>query len=237
MIRMGALPFASPAEESARKRASMLASSAPIAVEFDRRIVARFDAAGVARARRALSFARSLAAATADHPSIDVYMSHPLRIALSCLDLAPDAGPGAVETALLHNAFEIGGVDEGALAAAGFRPDLGAEIRLLTIERARETDRAYLARFYDAIARHGAMLSLVRCVDKLDNLLGAAAIADPAVHASYVGLAEEFVGPMATRLDSAFGAYFAAVVAQARAHGPDPAFAARAAAYANGAAA
>jgi (p)ppGpp synthase/HD superfamily hydrolase len=236
-MRIAALPFESPAAESARKRASMLAPSAPIVAAFERRIAARFDAAGAARVRKALAFARSLTAATGDHPSIDVYLTHPLRIALFCLDLAPDWDAAGIETALLHNAFEIGGVDEAALAAAGFRADLGAEIRLLTIERAHETDRAYLAGFYGAIEARGPALSLIRCVDKLDNLMGAAAIADPAVHASYIALAEEFVAPMAARLDSAFGAYFATLAAHARAAGPDPGFAVRAAAYAKGQAA
>lgn len=236
-MRIAALPFESPAAESARKRVSLLAPSAPIVAAFERRIAARFDASGAARVRQAFAFARSLTAATGDHPSIDVYLTHPLRIALFCLDLAPDWDAAGIETALLHNAFEIGGVDEAALAAVGFRPDLGAEIRLLTIERARETDRVYLAGFYGAIEGRGPALSLIRCVDKLDNLMGAAAIADPGVHASYIALAEEFVAPMAARLDPAFGAYFAAIAAHARAAGPDPGFAARAAAYANGAAA
>ncbi len=221
------MPFDTPDIEAARKRASMLESASDLAVALDARVRDVLGETGATRVARAYGFAQRQATTTGDHPSIVLYMSHPLRIALFCLALAPAPDATLVETALLHNAFEVSGLDEVELVAAGFAPDLAHDVRLLTIDRAREADLAYLAEFYGAIEARGPGLSLLRCLDKLDNLLGAAAIGDAATHRSYVDLAEHFVRPMAERLDPNFGAYFAAVVAQARAHGPDPAFAKR----------
>lgn len=231
------LPFDTPDIEAARKRASMLESASDLAAALDARVRDVLGEAGATRVARAYDFAQRQAAATGDHPSIALYMSHPLRIALFCLALAPDPDAALVETALLHNAFEVSGLDEAALIAAGFAADLAHDVRLLTIDRAHETDLAYLKRFYGAIEARGPHLALLRCVDKLDNLLGAAAIDDAQIHRSYVDLAERFVGPMAGRLEPEFGAYFDAVVAQARAHGPDPAFAKRLKDFTAGAAA
>lgn len=231
------LPFASPQDESARKRNSMLMPAHDLAAALDARVREVCGKAGALRVARAYEFARRQAATTSDHPSIALYMSHPLRIALFCLALTPEPDAAIVETALLHNAFEVSGLDETDLVAAGFASDLAGDVRLLTIDRAYESDPAYLTRFYGAIEARGPRLSLLRCVDKLDNLLGAAAIGDAAMHRSYVDLAERFVGPMAARLDPDFGTYFAGVVAQARAHGPDPEFAKRLAAFTTGEAA
>jgi hypothetical protein len=237
MVLRRPLPFEAPEIESARKRTSMLEPAFDLAATLDARVRDACGEAGRARVAYAYDFARRQAATTGDHPSIALYMSHPLRIALFCLALAPVSDPALLETALVHNAFEVSGLDEAGLVAAGFGPDLAHDVRLLTINRACEADLAYLDEFYGAIEARGPGLSLLRCLDKLDNLLGAAAIGDAATHRSYVDLAERFVRPMAERLDPEFGAYFAAVVAQARAHGPDSAFAKRLKDFTAGAAA
>lgn len=231
------LPFAAPSVESVRKRASMLETASDLAATLNTRTREAFGDAGAARVARAYDFAVRQAAATGDHPSIALYMSHPLRIALFCLALEPEPDAALAETALLHNVFEVSGLDEAGVIAAGFAPELAQDVRLLTIDRAHETDPAYLTRFYGAIEARGHRLSLLRCIDKLDNLFGAAAIADAPTHHSYVDLAERFVGPMAARLDPEFGVYFAAVVDEARAYGPDPAFAEHLKEFTTGAAA
>lgn len=228
------LPFQSPPVEAARKRVAMLETTHDLAETLVSRVREMLGEQSAAQIARSYDFARQQSAATGDHPSIALYMSHPLRIALYCLDLSPAPNSALLETALLHNVFEVSGLDEASLVAAGFAPDLARDVRLLTIDRARETDLVYLAGFYGAIEGRGPDLSLLRCIDKLDNLLGAAAIGDTLVHRSYVDLAERFVQPMAARLDPAFGDYFSAVVAQARADGPDPAFAGRLAAFTSG---
>lgn len=214
----------SPAEEMTRKRGSMLTSSRQLADELFGKISLRLGQEALNRIRSVYEFALSLSATTAHHPSIAAYMSHPVRIAHFSVDLSDEPTLPAIEIALIHNVYETSGLDEVKLEKAGFSAAIASDVRLLTIDRKHEKDRAYLRAFYSAIERRGPRLSEIRCLDKLDNLLGASAIESEEEHRSYVDLAEEFVEPMARRLSPVFGDYFAEVVDIARASGPDPVF-------------
>jgi (p)ppGpp synthase/HD superfamily hydrolase len=147
---------------------------------------------------------------------IFLYLSHPLRVARLVLDLHPAPTPDLGVIGVLHNVFEVCAKDERDLVDAGFSSEVASAIRLLTIDRQRETDPGYLADFYGAIEAHSEGLALVRCADKLDNLLGLELLEEGPIRDSYIDLAERFVGPIASRLSPAFGAFFQAVVAHMR---------------------
>lgn len=167
----------------------------------------RFGASGVAAARGTIAYVRSLTAGRSGGDDPNTYIVHSLRVATFAVRMRR---PPRIETmiiALLHNVYEVAGIGEPELEAAGYDRRVAEAIRLLTIDRAREEDQRYLTKFYRDIERSGTDLSLVRCLDKLDNILGLE-LSEVADRLRYIDLAVRFVAPMARHLSPDFGRYF-----------------------------
>jgi hypothetical protein len=92
------------------------------------------------------------------------YLAHPVRVAGSWLHLRPDLGYAEVALALCHNVREA-----GVAGSVPLPPELRRAVDVLTIDRARERDEAYLDAFYDRLASEG--LIVLKGLDKLDNAL------------------------------------------------------------------
>lgn len=216
------LPLGPLEDEVERKNASMIGPAHVSQRELLDVCALKLGPAGVDGVSRVLVFVNSLESASADHPSVAAYLSHPLRVATITLSLQTAPNLEAAQIALLHNVFEVCGLDELSLREAGYSDRVGAAVRSLTIDRDQESDPEYLTLFYDAIERFGDPLPLIRVADKLDNLLGLAVLAEGPVRDSYIDLADQFVAPIAHRLDPSLGGYFDAVVAHARNTGCRP---------------
>jgi|CXWL01.1.fsa_nt_gi (p)ppGpp synthase/HD superfamily hydrolase len=176
----------------------------------------RLGEVGSSELDRLVKIVSAQQSATRHHPSMRAYLGHPLRVTRYVLLLSPVPSVHTAAVALLHNLFEISGLEEDELLRWGLRNEVTADIRMLTIDRSRESDVAYLKDFYSAIEAAGPSLALIRCVDKLDNLLGAQVVDDEGYRRNYIELADRFVTPMAARLDNGFGSYFSSVCAFAR---------------------
>ncbi len=166
--------------------------------------------------QKALFFAKSLQSKDPTHRSFEVYFSHPVRVASFVLRMQAAPKFETVLIALLHNLYELTGMTETDVIRECYSDRMSKAIRLLTIDRLQERNPEYLKRFYGQIEAFGPDLSLIRCVDKLDNIMELELIADKDVYSSYLDLAETFVQPMAQRLTPEFGAYFAQVIAALR---------------------
>jgi len=164
-----------------------------------------------------LAFAKSLRSTDPNHPSMRAYFSHPLRVATFVLRLMKVPSRNAVTTGLIHNVFEVSGLSEDELISAGFSKKIADGIRLLTIDRAQQYEPKYLKDFYQRIERFGDELVLVKCVDRLDNLLAFELLDKTPTHELYIDLSEQFVVPLAHKLAVDFGEYLERVVAYARA--------------------
>jgi (p)ppGpp synthase/HD superfamily hydrolase len=199
--------------EVERKLIDSLEGPARAEAELGRLCAGRFGDAAFAEVQRALRFVRSLPSKDPTHPSLEVYLSHPIRVACFVTRLQCEPQVEALLTALLHNVYEVTGLQESALVANGFNERLARGIRLLTIDRRRETDPGYLLKFYSEIELFGENLSLIRCVDKWDNILELELLEDDRVRTSYLDLAHQFVAPMARRLSPDFGRYFEETIA------------------------
>lgn len=160
---------------------------------------------------------RYLASRLATRADIDTagYLRHAMRVARITLRWDPRPSRDTLALAILHNVHEVAGSDGGALAGAGLSPHVIAGIGALTIDRPRDEDEDYLCGFYAAIERAGPDVALVRCADKIDNLLDYGAGSDPR-RVRYVDLSERFVLPIAYRLSDPLGRFFASVVERAR---------------------
>ena len=182
---------------------------------------ARLDATGVAEVHKSLAFARSLKSTNDDHPAMHVYMSHPLRVAKISLQLLSEPNAKTVSLALLHNVFEVSGLAESDLLAAGYDEHLARGIRLLTIDRKLQYDPAYLETFYGNIESYSPELVLIKAVDRIDNLLAFQLIERTDRINTYMELSDRFITPMATRLCPELGQYHADLIKYMSAIGCD----------------
>jgi len=168
---------------------------------------------------KTLAFARRLKSRDPNHPSMRAYFSHPVRVATLALRLMRHSSLETVVMCLTHNVFEVSGLKEQDLINEGFSKRVVDAIRLLTIDRSQQYDSEYLRVFHWNIETFGTDLMLVRCVDRLDNLLGLQLIERSDQITRYLDTSEQFVVPMADRLSPDFGIYIREVIAYARASG------------------
>jgi (p)ppGpp synthase/HD superfamily hydrolase len=181
----------------------------------------RLSESQLRKVNRALSYAKSLESTDANHPSMRAYFSHPLRVARLALRLLEQPSAEIVPMGLLHNVFEVSGLTEGDLLEAGISERLAIGIRLTTIDRERQYDESYLTRFYGRIQEFGDDLTLIKCVDKLDNLLAFQLFERTTEIKRYMELCEQFVVPLAANLSIAFGNYLQETIDYMRSVGCD----------------
>jgi (p)ppGpp synthase/HD superfamily hydrolase len=179
----------------------------------------RLPEAKLKTVNRSLAYAKSLESTDPNHPSMRAYFSHPLRVAKLALQLLDHASPEIVSMGLLHNVFEVSGLSESELLDAGFSERLAVGIRLNTIDRERQYDESYLTKFYGRIREFGDDLTLIKCVDKLDNLLAFELFERTPQIDRYMTLCEQFVVPLAGDLSPAFGDYVQQTIDYMRASG------------------
>lgn len=170
------------------------------------------DKSGMAEVVKSLVFARSLSSTDPHHPSMQAYLSHPLRVAKLSLQLLAKPSAATVSLGLLHNVFEVSGISEEDLLKAGYSEHLARGIRVLTIDRQQQYDPAYLATFYRDIESYGEELVLIKCVDRIDNLLAFQLFERTERINLYLELSDRFVTPMATRLSPELGYYHAKLI-------------------------
>ena len=168
---------------------------------------AAFTESQLEKIEKTVDFVKSLTAADAHHPSIQAYMSHPIRVATMILKSLQEKRFEYTIIALIHNVYEIGGLTEEDVMNFGYSEFIAKSIRALTVDRTHQFDTAYLSSYYAAIEDISPQLALVRCFDKLDNMLALKLIREENNRSLYLDLIQQFVVPMATRLSPDLGMY------------------------------
>jgi (p)ppGpp synthase/HD superfamily hydrolase len=181
-----------------------------------------FSAAEADEIDSTLNFAKSLKSEDPYHPSMQAYLSHPMRVASLTMRTLADPNPALVKLGLVHNVFEVSGLTETDLIERGYEERLAKGVKLLTIDRKRQYDSEYLREFYDSISSFGDDLALIKCLDKLDNLLAFQLFERTPVINDYIELSETFVIPMANRLSIDLGNYLQEVIDYMRSVGCNP---------------
>lgn len=153
------------------------------------------------------------------HPGLsqEAYVAHPLRVAtmyLRAADVTTAFGPSL---ALVHNIYETTDVNRTD-AAAALGTALADAISLLTVDRSRQWDRAYKARYYADIASAEFSVRVVKVLDKLDNLFLLAQNRDAVVRRLYLNEVEEHVLPIAHQDLPQCAEYIERLVAYGRTH-------------------
>jgi signal transduction histidine kinase len=99
------------------------------------------------------------------------YLSHPIRVAASYLELLKEVRYLDMAFALGHNLKEKMGDAFGEISDELLPRQAKLLIESLTIDRARERDHDYLNQFYSQIEKCGMNPMLFKALDKLDNAL------------------------------------------------------------------
>jgi len=209
------------AVEAAEKVASMMERPEETEKTLLQLCDERLSKSELRKVNSALAYAKSLESTDPNHPSMRAYFNHPLRVARIALQLLDQPAAEIVSMGLVHNVFEVSGLTEGDLLEAGFSERLAIGIRLTTIDRKQQYDESYLVKFYGRIREFGDDLTLIKCVDKLDNLLAFQLFERTPEIERYINLCEQFVVPLAGGLSAAFGDYVQETIDYMRAVGCD----------------
>ena len=154
-----------------------------------------------------INFAKSLTSVDTNHPSIQAYINHPIRVSTMVLQSLKENQYAYTIIGLLHNVYEIGGLKESYIIQAGYDEATSKAIRTLTIDRKKQYDVDYLSSYYKAIRDFSPELALLRCFDKLDNMLALELIREENNRSLYLKLIHRFIVPMAKELSPNLGYY------------------------------
>ncbi len=159
-----------------------------------------------------IKFILSTKASNPYHPSMRGYISHPIRVTSFYLRFSKKPSLDYVFISLLHNFFEISSVKEKALKEFGISKRICKAIGTLTVNRNLEKKKSYLKKYYHNIENFSKSLALIKCLDKLDNLLAVKIISSNSERRQYVEVAEEFVYPIAKKISDNLSIFFKKII-------------------------
>ena len=194
-------------EEVRKKSLSLLSISDSTENQFKKILHNKISKHDYKEIETATKFARTMKSIDSDHPSSIAYFIHALRVATHVAGTMINPDNDSIKTALIHNIFEISGISDKEILAAGFTNFTLDAIKLVTIDRKRQFDNQYLAKYYKKITKYDDRLALIRCLDKLDNLLGLEVIANGQLRDNWLRTTDDFVIPIALSLNKELGNY------------------------------
>jgi (p)ppGpp synthase/HD superfamily hydrolase len=153
--------------------------------------------------------------------SSEAYLAHPLRVAEMAIGLCDSPSVDTVIIALLHNALEMGGVDDVRLDLE-FGERVARAIQILTVDRAQQWDLVYKQGYYDAINACGVGARIVKALDKFDNIFLLCLNSDAAIREAYLKEIDTHVIPMAEEVLPRVAVYFKRVSKNAQEIGYQP---------------
>jgi (p)ppGpp synthase/HD superfamily hydrolase len=154
-------------------------------------------------ASAALSYSHSLDFSRS--PLKSSYLSHPLRLATYLLKSLPTVDADVLRIAILHNVPEIGGADCSEIRDR-FGNAVASGVETLLVDR-RVPFESIKAAYYARIFSAGTSLTLVKLLDKMDNLFTLCLNPDAAVRANYLAEIREMLLPFAADFQPDLGRY------------------------------
>ena len=132
------------------------------------------------------------------HPGLNkfAYMAHPIRVARLYISFCNNFRLDTFKLALAHNVIELTGMSNEDTLPNTLKP-IFHMIQKLTVDRAKQWDPDYKENYYDIISRSEEM-SVVKILDKLDNLYGLSSNPSKEIKLLYLYEIEKFVLPLAS---------------------------------------
>ncbi len=159
------------------------------------------------RLRKVFSFASSI---EYHHVGLSpkAYLAHPIRVAGMTLFLSPNSKKKHLGTiALLHNILEVSSVSFNQLIQETGH-DVADSIQILTVNRDLQGNIDYLNKYYSSIETTPHSLSVVKIIDKLDNLFMLGLNPDEAVRHRYLNEITTYVLPLVKKFLPQLANYF-----------------------------
>jgi len=153
--------------------------------------------------------------------SKEMYLAHPLRVALLYLDVVKKHDSLGVRLALLHNILEVSAVPLDLLTQ-----NLGQEISdaiiTLTVDRSLQWDDNYKDDYYRRITESPIFVQQVKILDKLDNLFILCLNPSDEIRAKYLNEIERWLLPLASHALPAITDYIVELIKNNRSVGHIP---------------
>ena len=194
-------------EEFEKKIHSFLVISDESEHTFKRIAKSKLSSENYLEVETALEFSRNIKSLDQNHQSSTSYFIHALRVATHIAGTMKDGDMDCIKTGLIHNVFEISGFNKNVLLKNNFSNFTINAIDLTTINREHQFDDSYLEQYYQKMQDFDERLVLIRCLDKLDNLLGMEVIADESLKKNWLRTLQKFIVPMAYSLNDELGEF------------------------------
>jgi (p)ppGpp synthase/HD superfamily hydrolase len=132
------------------------------------------------------------------HPGLNkfAYMAHPIRVARLYISYCNNFSLDAFKLALAHNVIELTGMSDEDILPNTLKP-IFHMIQKLTVDRSKQWDIDYKENYYEIISCSEEM-SVVKILDKLDNLYGLSSNPSKEIKLLYLHEIEKFVLPLAS---------------------------------------
>jgi (p)ppGpp synthase/HD superfamily hydrolase len=147
------------------------------------------------------------------------YLAHPTRVAGMTLFLSPNSEKKLLGTiSLLHNVLEVSSVSSKKLIEEAGH-EVADSIQILTVTRDLQENIDYLNNYYSSIKSTPHSLSVVKIIDKLDNLFMLGLNPDEAVRQRYLNEISHYVLPLVKQFLPQLANYFENLVLFNQANG------------------
>ena len=132
------------------------------------------------------------------HPGLNkfAYMAHPIRVARLYISYCNNFSLDAFKLALAHNVIELTGMSDEDILPNTLKPIFHMILKL-TVDRSKQWDVDYKENYYDIISCSEEM-SVVKILDKLDNLYVLSSNPSKEIKLLYLHEIEKFVLPLAS---------------------------------------
>tara|TARA_X000001036_G_scaffold439842_1_gene492618 strand:- start:1708 stop:2415 length:708 start_codon:yes stop_codon:yes gene_type:complete len=201
------LYFGSVKDEIEKKNHSLMNITNNSENDFLSLCEAKLDKSDIPVIIEALNFSRKIKSIEKNHQSSPAYFIHAVRVATHIAGTMKFPDLDSIKTGLIHNVYEIAGMEREQIISNGFSEFTAKSIELTTIDREQQFDDKYLTKYYQNMVEFDERLVLIRCLDKLDNLLGLEVIADGDLRDNWLRSLEKFIVPLSFSIDKNLGCF------------------------------
>jgi len=184
-------------EEREWRRAFINSPDKSVEREFAKAILSIESAEARTNIEKAVGYAQSM---DYYHPgqSKEIYLAHPMRVAILYMYLVRPVDTDGVITALLHNVLEVSNVDSNKLACeVGI--NVAKAVEMLTIDRNQQWEKKYKEGYYAQLEAGPRFVRGVKVLDKLDNLFLLCLNPSDEIRGMYLREIEAWLIPLAER--------------------------------------
>lgn len=133
------------------------------------------------------------------HMPSEIYFSHPKRVSALSMLLYDNNNIDAAILGLIHNVFELTSRSEQEISLL-FGPKISKQAFVLTVDRKYQWEKDYKKEYYEKINSESIECSVIKVLDKIDNLFILGTNSDSEIKNRYLKEIEDYIVPMTSRV-------------------------------------